>query len=112
MAAASKSLRMIGLHQFGFSPAANANVRRPVPEKPGRVDVNWFQFSDHMNATMKTSPALLARGSSWLNLREVSEREQSWSHDHSGEDVGLQHHQHADEAGQRDRVPEHEAQDG
>jgi hypothetical protein len=32
-------------------------------------------------------------------------------HDHSGEHVGLQHHQNADEAGQHDRVAEDEAQD-
>jgi hypothetical protein len=32
-------------------------------------------------------------------------------HDHSGEHVGLQHHQNADEAGQCDRVAEDEAQD-
>src|SRR5581483_11344085 len=32
-------------------------------------------------------------------------------HDHSGEHVGLQHDQHADEAGERDRMQEHEAQD-
>src|SRR5215470_20131604 len=32
-------------------------------------------------------------------------------HDHSGEDVRLEHDQHADQAGQRDRMEEHEAQD-
>jgi len=31
--------------------------------------------------------------------------------DQSGEDVGLRHHKAAYEAGKRDRVPEHEAQD-
>src|SRR3984893_6270968 len=31
--------------------------------------------------------------------------------DHPGEDVGLQHHQHADQAGQHDGMQEHEAQD-
>src|SRR6516225_6146482 len=32
-------------------------------------------------------------------------------HDHSGKHVGLRHHKTANEAGEHDRMPEHEAQD-
>jgi hypothetical protein len=31
--------------------------------------------------------------------------------DHAGEDIGLQHHQHADKAGEHDRVQKHITQD-
>ena len=81
----------------------NQNTKRP-----GQADYHQLRSSARTRCTLDRSHVAKKmgpqkRGPSWF--------EQPLLNDHPGKHIGLQHHQNADQAGKRNRVEEHEAQD-